>query len=75
MDIIGLTSRAVRFFDTEPVIAGLSFSNFGSAKGVVPGKMSKAVAMAKERWPLSADHRNRNLLAARQAVQEVMTDR
>ena len=51
VDIIGLTARAVRFFDAEPRIAGLSYSNFGSAKGKVPEKMAKAVAMAKERWP------------------------
>lgn len=51
VEIIGLTHRAVKFFDTEPKIAALSFSNFGSAKGVVPDKVSKAVKMAKERWP------------------------
>ena len=51
VEIIGLTHRAVRFFDYEPKIAGLSFSNFGSAKGEVPGKMAKAVKLAKERWP------------------------
>lgn len=51
VDIIGLTQRAVRFFDTEPVIAALSYSNFGSAKGDVPTKVSKAVTMAKKRWP------------------------
>ncbi len=51
VDIIGLTSRGVRFFDTEPKIAALSFTNFGSAKGKVPTKVSKAVAMAKEKWP------------------------
>lgn len=51
VEIIGLTHRAVRFFDYEPKIAALSFSNFGSAKGDVPTKVSKAVRMAKERWP------------------------
>lgn len=49
--IIGLTDRAVRFFDTEPKIAALSFSNFGSAKGDVPQKVAKAVDLAKKRWP------------------------
>jgi malate dehydrogenase (oxaloacetate-decarboxylating)(NADP+) len=51
VDIIGLSSRAVRFFDTEPRIAALSYSNFGSAKGAVPQKMANAVAKAKKRWP------------------------
>ncbi len=51
VDIIGLTSRAVRFFDAEPRMAGLSYSNFGSAKGDVPSKMAKAVEMAKKKWP------------------------
>jgi len=51
VDIIGLAARAVRFFDAEPRIAGLSYSNFGSAKGVIPKKMANAVAKAKERWP------------------------
>ena len=51
VEIIGLTSRVVRFFDHEPHIAALSYSNFGSAKGETPKKMAKAVEMAKERWP------------------------
>ncbi|MFY0607268.1 MAG: NADP-dependent malic enzyme [Cyclobacteriaceae bacterium] len=51
VDIIGLTSRVVKFFDTEPRIAVLSYSNFGSAKGEVPAKAAKAVKMAKEKWP------------------------
>ena len=51
VDIIGLTAQAVRFFDVEPRIAGLSYSNFGSAKGEIPKKMSKAVAKAQVKWP------------------------
>ncbi len=51
VDIIGLTARVVRFFDTEPVIAALSYSNFGSAKGDTATKMQEAVRMAKEKWP------------------------
>ncbi|MBV6643061.1 MAG: NADP-dependent malic enzyme [Cyclobacteriaceae bacterium] len=51
VDIIGLTKNAVQFFDTEPSMAVLSYSNFGSAKGDVPVKTAKAVAMAKEKWP------------------------
>ncbi len=50
-DIIGLTARAVKFFDFEPKMAVLSYSSFGSAKGDVPSKTKKAVEMAKERWP------------------------
>ncbi|MFT5641791.1 MAG: malate dehydrogenase (oxaloacetate-decarboxylating)(NADP+) [Cyclobacteriaceae bacterium] len=51
VDIIGLADRAVRFFDAEPSIAVLSYSNFGSAKGAVPEKTAKAVRLAKEKWP------------------------
>ena len=51
VDIIGLTARAVRFFDFEPRMAVLSYSNFGSAKGDLPRKTAKAVEMAKEKWP------------------------
>lgn len=50
-DIIGLTARVVKFFDTDPRIAVLSYSNFGSARGPVPEKAAKAAAIAKERWP------------------------
>jgi len=51
VDIIGLSARAVRFFDFEPKIAVLSYSNFGSQKGEIPSKASDAVQMAKEKWP------------------------
>lgn len=51
VEIIGLTQEQIRFFGTEPKIAALSYSNFGSAKGEVPTKVSRAVAMAKEKWP------------------------
>lgn len=51
VDIIGLTARVVRFFDTEPRIAVLSYSNFGSARGEVPEKAAKAAKLAKEKWP------------------------
>ena len=30
----------VRFFDTEPRVALMSYSNFGSSKGEVPDKMA-----------------------------------
>ncbi|MBN3520132.1 NADP-dependent malic enzyme [Algoriphagus lutimaris] len=51
VEIIGLTAEAVKFFNIEPRIAVLSYSNFGSAKGDIPDKMAKATAMAKEKYP------------------------
>lgn len=51
VEIIGLTDRAVKFFDYKPKIAVLSYSNFGSAKGEVSKKAAKATQIAKERWP------------------------
>lgn len=51
VEIIGLTARGARFFDYEPRMAVLSYSNFGSSKGPVPEKAANARAIAKERWP------------------------
>lgn len=51
VDITTLTARAVRFFDYEPSIAMLSFSNFGSAKGEEPTKVAKATKILKEQYP------------------------
>ncbi len=51
VDITGLTARVVRFFDTEPSIAMLSYSNFGSARGDSQDKVAKAVSLVKEKWP------------------------
>jgi malate dehydrogenase (oxaloacetate-decarboxylating)(NADP+) len=50
-EIIELTARGVQFFDIEPRIAMLSYSNFGSSKGVVPEKAKEAVRLARERNP------------------------
>ncbi|MBS1505781.1 MAG: NADP-dependent malic enzyme [Bacteroidetes bacterium] len=50
-DIIGLASRGVKFFDIEPRVAMLSYSNFGSSKGVLPEKTREAVRIAKEKYP------------------------
>ncbi|GEO03814.1 malic enzyme [Adhaeribacter aerolatus] len=50
-DIIGLTARAVRFFNHEPRMAVLSYSNFGSNRGPIPAKAVKAVELAKKRYP------------------------
>jgi len=51
VEIIGLTANGVRFFDIDPKIAILSYSNFGSAKGDVPTKTSLATLKAKARFP------------------------
>lgn len=51
VDIIGLSARAVKFFDFEPKMAVLSYSNFGSQKGEIPAKAAEAVKLAKEKWP------------------------
>ncbi len=51
VDIIGLTADAVKFFNMEPRIAVLSYSNFGSAKGEIATKTSKATALAKKKYP------------------------
>jgi malate dehydrogenase (oxaloacetate-decarboxylating)(NADP+) len=51
VDIITLTARGVHFFDMEPRIAVLSYSNFGSSKGEVPDKTREAVRLARQKHP------------------------
>ncbi len=51
VEIIGLTARGVKFFDVEPRVAVLSYSNFGSSKGEVPEKTREAVKLAKQKYP------------------------
>jgi malate dehydrogenase (oxaloacetate-decarboxylating)(NADP+) len=51
VEIVGLTAQGVRFFDIDPKIAILSYSNFGSAKGDIATKTSKATALAKAKFP------------------------
>jgi malate dehydrogenase (oxaloacetate-decarboxylating)(NADP+) len=51
VDIITLTARGVRFFDMEPRMAVLSYSNFGSSKGEVPEKTRDAVRLARLKDP------------------------
>ena len=51
VDIIALTANAVKFFDIEPRMAVLSYSNFGSSKGAVPAKAAKAAMLAKRKFP------------------------
>jgi malate dehydrogenase (oxaloacetate-decarboxylating)(NADP+) len=49
--IIDLTARGVRFFDIEPRVAVLSYSNFGSSKGDIPDKTREAVRIARKKNP------------------------
>lgn len=51
IDIIGLTRMGVKFFDVEPRMAMLSYSNFGSSKGDIPEKMREATRLAKRKFP------------------------
>ncbi len=51
VDIIGLTARTVRFFNYEPVVAVLSYSNFGSARDPGPQRAAEAVAKARRAYP------------------------
>jgi len=52
VDIIGLTARAVRFFDSEPRVAVISYSNFGSPSvGTLPEKTRRATELAKAKYP------------------------
>jgi malate dehydrogenase (oxaloacetate-decarboxylating)(NADP+) len=50
-EIIELTARGVKFFDMDPRIAVLSYSNFGSSEGEVPQKTRQAVKLAREKNP------------------------
>lgn len=50
-EIIELTARGVKFFDIDPRIAVLSYSNFGSSKGEVPEKTREAVRLARKKNP------------------------
>jgi len=49
--IIGLTAQGAKFFEAEPRIAVLSYSNFGSSKGDIPDKTKEAVRLAKIQYP------------------------
>lgn len=51
VEIIGLAGRGVKFFDMEPRVAVLSYSNFGSSKGEIPTKTRDAVKLAKVKYP------------------------
>ncbi|MCU0368485.1 MAG: NADP-dependent malic enzyme [Cyclobacteriaceae bacterium] len=51
VEIIGLAASGVKFFDLEPRVAVLSYSNFGSSKGDIPTKTREAVKLAKAKYP------------------------
>jgi malate dehydrogenase (oxaloacetate-decarboxylating)(NADP+) len=50
-DIAVLTANTVKQFNITPRIAMLSYSNFGSASGEVPEKVSKAVSILHKNYP------------------------
>ncbi|MCD4749847.1 MAG: NADP-dependent malic enzyme [Thermoanaerobaculales bacterium] len=51
-EIAFLTARAAKtYFDVEPHVAMLSYSNFGSNKDPECCRVREAVQIAKERWP------------------------
>jgi malate dehydrogenase (oxaloacetate-decarboxylating)(NADP+) len=51
VDIAVLTANTVKQFNITPRIAMLSYSNFGSAKGDVPKKVSEAVKLLHKNYP------------------------
>lgn len=51
VEIIGLAADFVKSVDLEPRIAVLSYSNFGSAKGIVPEKAMQAARKANQVYP------------------------
>jgi malate dehydrogenase (oxaloacetate-decarboxylating)(NADP+) len=51
IDIAKLSAHTVRFFNEEPVIAMLSYSNFGTDLGGSPVKVHDAVAYMQEKYP------------------------
>ncbi len=51
VSIVGLTARMAKFFDIEPRIAMLSYSNFGSSRDENALKMMNATAAAREAYP------------------------
>ena len=51
IDIAKLSAKAVRFFNQEPVMAMLSYSNFGSDTEGSPAKVHEAIATLQEEYP------------------------
>ncbi|MBX3045247.1 MAG: NADP-dependent malic enzyme [Candidatus Kapabacteria bacterium] len=50
-DITLQTAKFANYFDIEPKVALLSYSNFGSAKGEIPDKLRQALKIIKEKSP------------------------
>jgi malate dehydrogenase (oxaloacetate-decarboxylating)(NADP+) len=50
-DITIQTADFAKYFDIEPKVALLSYSNFGSVKGDIPTKIQKALEIVKQRDP------------------------
>ncbi len=51
VDITAMTAHTVKLFNVEPVIAFLSFSNFGTSEHPDAVKMRRAVQKVKEAYP------------------------
>lgn len=51
IDIARLSEKTVRFFNHEPVMAMVSYSNFGSDKDGSAGRVHEAVGILQERYP------------------------
>ncbi|MDD6890879.1 MAG: phosphate acyltransferase, partial [Bacteroidales bacterium] len=51
IDLARLTEKSVRFFNQEPVMAMLSYSNFGSDSDGSPAKVHEAVDYMQEHYP------------------------
>ena len=51
IDIAKLSAKAVRFFNQEPVMAMISYSNFGSDQEGSPAKVHEAVACMHREFP------------------------
>ena len=51
VDIARLTKNAVSFFADDPVMAMVSYSNFGADKEGSPAKVHEAVRIMQERYP------------------------
>jgi malate dehydrogenase (oxaloacetate-decarboxylating)(NADP+) len=50
-DIAGLGASTAGWFGFDPVVAMLSFSNYGSARNPLVDRLAAAVRIAKARWP------------------------
>ncbi|WP_455761507.1 NADP-dependent malic enzyme [Phocaeicola coprophilus] len=51
IDIAKLSAKAVRFFNQEPVMAMLSYSNFGSDQEGSPAKVHEAINYMRQNYP------------------------